>query len=145
MQRRWNVFLLLITILMTTCEPYLEKSSKHSTKIYLLFAEISYNSYFRKYHKIRYQWFQRRHSLWGSTSGNLEAASQRLLQKETLPQFFFEFGKCFRVDIKNKSWWIAQKILSKKVEQVLQRRSGGIEVVIELKKKRKWTITKILL
>ena len=96
MQRRWNVFLLLITTLMTTCEPYLEKSSKHSTKIYLLFSGISYNSYFRKYHKIQYQWFQRRHSLWGSTSGNLEAASQRLLQKETLPQFFFEFGKCFQ-------------------------------------------------
>ena len=39
---------------------------------------------------------QKRHSLWGSTSGNLEAASQRLLQKETLPQLFFEFGKCFQ-------------------------------------------------
>ena len=41
----------------------------------------------------------------------------------TTTVFFFEVWQIFfRIDIKNNSWWIAQKILSKTFKQVLYRR-----------------------
>ena len=113
MQRRWNVFQFLITTLMTIFKPCLEKSSDDSNKIYQLFARIPYNSYFRKYLKIWYQWLQGRHLSWSSTPANLDTVSQQLFQKNPTTVCFFLL---FRTDKKNNSWWIAQKILSKKVK-----------------------------
>ena len=40
---------------------------------------------------------------------------------------------------------MAQKILSNKVKQVLQRKDGGTGVAMEPRKKTKWAITKTLL
>ena len=50
-----------------------------------------------------------------------------------------------RISIKNNSKWIAQNILSKEVKEVLQKRGGGTEVAVELLKKTKRAITKILM
>ena len=58
--------------------------------------------------------------LWSFTSANLDAVSQEIFKKNSTTFSFFDFGKFFRIDIKNNSWWKAQKILSKKVKQVLQ-------------------------
>ena len=55
------------------------------------------------------------------TSANLDAVWQKLFQK-TPPQISFRsLVNFFRIHIKNYSWWIAQKILSKK----FKRRVGG--------------------
>ena len=43
----------------------------------------------------------------------------------------------FRINIRKNSWRIAQKILSKKVKQVLKRRGGGTGVAMELQKNPK--------
>ena len=50
-----------------------------------------------------------------------------------------------RISIKNNSKWIAQNILSREVKEVLQKRGGGTEVAVELLKKTKRAITKILI
>ena len=120
-----------ITTLLNLSKPCLEKYSKDSNKTYQLFVRIPYNSYFGKYLKKWYSWLQGRHLSWGSTSVNLNAVSQRLFQK-TPPRFFFNLENFFRIDMKNNSWWIAQKILNKTFRQVLQRRGGGTGVPIEL-------------
>ena len=70
--------------------------------------------------------------------------SQRLFQKNPHHVFFRSLTKFLRIDIKNNSWRIAQKILSEKVKQLLKRRGRG-RVLIELQKKPKRTITKTLL
>ena len=110
---------------MTICKSCLEKSLKDSNKVYRSFARIPYNNYFGKYLKIWYQWFQGRHLSWGCTSANLDAVSQRLFQKNSTTAFFWSLPNFFTIDIKSNFWWVAQKIFSKKVKQLLQRRSGG--------------------
>ena len=131
---------------MTICKPCLEKSSNDSNKIYQLCARIPYNSYFRKYLKLWYQWLhQGRHISWGSTSANLDALSYQLFQKSSTTVLFWVRRIFFRIDKKNCSCWVVQKILSKKVRRVLQRRGGGTRVAMELQKKPKWTIAKTLL
>ena len=98
-----------------------------------------------KYLRIWYQWLQGGHLSWSFTSANLDAVKQQLFQKSSTMVFFFIFVDFFRIYIKNNSWWIAQKILSKKVKQITQTRGGETEVAMELQKKPKWTITKTLL
>ena len=90
-------------------------------KIDQLFAKIPYNSYFGKYLKIWYQWFQGRQLSWGCNSANYDVGSQRLCHENSPLLFFFEF---FENRLKSNSWWIAQNRFSKKVKQVLQRRRG---------------------
>ena len=133
---------------MTICQPCLEKSSKDSNSIYLLFARI-------KTVKIWYRWFQGRPLWWSTTSAHLDAVSQSLFQKNS-STFFFLGGRgegrggdtlanfC-RIHIKSSSWWIYQKILSKKIKQTLLRGGGETRVAMELQKKPEWTITKFLL
>ena len=49
----------------------------------------------------------------------------RNFQKKFYHKFFGNLAVFFRIDIKNNSWRIAQKILSKKVKQILQRKGEG--------------------
>ena len=101
----------------TICKPCLEISSNDSNKIYQLFGRIPYSSYFRKYRKKWYQWLQVRDLFWGSTWANLDAVSEQLFQKSSTTVLFW-VRRIFSEMTKNCSWWIVQKILSKKVKQV---------------------------
>ena len=58
--------------------------------------------------------------------------------------FLLSLVNFLRLYINNSSWLMAQKIINKKVQQVLQRRSREIGVVMELQKKTKWTMIKTL-
>ena len=137
MLRRWNVFPFFTTMLTNT--PCLEKSSKDSNKIYQLFARIPYDN-------TSIWWFQESQLLWVSTSANLDPAKSMIFQKKTsLRLFLLSLESFFRIDIKSNSWWIAQKMSSKKVKQVLQRKSEGAGVAMELHKKTKWTRKETLL
>ena len=51
--------------------------------------------------------------------------------------FLLSLVNFLRLYINNSSWLMAQKIINKKVQQVLQRRSREIGVVMELQKKTK--------
>ena len=57
--------------------------------------------------------------------------------KELHDGFFWNLMNFFSIGITNKSYWIAQKILKRKVKEVLQR-SEGTAVAMELQKKPKW-------
>ena len=59
--------------------------------------------------------------------------------------FFGSLVHILRISININSKWIAQNILSKEVKGVLQKRGGGTEVAMELLKKTKRAIIKILL
>ena len=128
---------------MTICKPCLEKSSNDSNKIYQLFARIPYNSYFQKYLKIWYQWLQERHLSWGSTSANLDAVSQQLFQKSSTTVLFWVWQIFSEMTKKNYSWWIVQKILSKNLKQVLQRRGEGTRVTMKLQKNQSDLLRKL--
>ena len=133
----------LITRLMAICKPCLEKSSKGSSKIYQLFARIPYDSYFGKYLKICISVIPRRAVIMGLHLSKFGSCEPTTFQKNSTWSFFWSLVNFFRRDIKNNSWWIAEqqlleKILSKKVKRVLQRRRGGTGVAMELQKKTKW-------
>ena len=57
----------------------------------------------------------------GSTAANFDAVSQRLFQKKLHHEFLWILANFCRIHIKNNAWWIAKKILSKKVKQIQQR------------------------
>ena len=97
MQRRWNVFPFLLTAsMMTICKPWLEKSSEDSNKIYQLFERIPYKSYFRKYLKIWYQWFQGRSQIVGFHFNKFGCCKPTTFPKVLHHGYFLEFGEFFQ-------------------------------------------------
>ena len=97
MQRRRNVFpFLLTTSMMTICKPWLEKSSEDSNKIYQLFERIPYESYFRKYLKIWYQWFQGRSQIVGFHFNKFGCCKPTTFPKVLHHGYFLEFGEFFQ-------------------------------------------------
>ena len=141
MQRRWNVFpFLLTTSMMTICKPWLEKSSEDSNKIYQLFERIPYKSYFRKYLKIWYQWFQGRSQIVGFHFNKFGCCKPTTFPKVLHHGCFLEFGEFFQNWHKEQFFFFFYHGF---FQQVLQRRGGGTGVAMELQKK--WTITETLL